>query len=225
MMGTTVPGGRRRQRRRRRQRSRRRERPIGSTLASPAFTPRPDDLSSGTDFAQPDPLTLTLCPGAAYVRDITEDPMLEEFAASIVSTRLVTGPSSQRAVSPPVATPLEDEAPKMAAALLADEDPTATDSAVLRTPPPRPIQWAGGSPTAADPPSLEPLETPSSEVSDDTFQRRLDFFTSEVMTKRNSPLIREPPKQPPVMPRLPKRSRRLAAQPLSRVPASKRGRS
>jgi hypothetical protein len=67
------------------------------------------------------------------------------------------------------------------------------------------------------------LETPSSEVTDDTFQRRLDYFFSEVTIKRDSPLIREPPKQPPVKPRLPKRSRRLAGQPLSRVPASKRG--
>jgi hypothetical protein len=130
-----------------------------------------DDLSSGTGIAQPDPLTLTLYPGTAHVRGITEDPMLEEFAASIASTRLITGPSFERAMSPPMAPSLQDEAPTMAAALLAVADLTTTDSCVLRTPPPCPIQWAGGSSTPADPPSPEPLETPSSEVSDDTFQR------------------------------------------------------
>jgi hypothetical protein len=80
----------------------------------------------------------------------------------------------------------------MAAALLVVTDPMATNSCVLRSPPPHPIQWAGDSPTVADPPRPEPLETPSSEVSDDTFQHRLDYFVSDVMIKRDSPLIREP---------------------------------
>jgi hypothetical protein len=83
--------------------------------------------------------------------------MLEEFAASIASTRLITGPSFERAISPPVAPLLQDEAPIMVATLLVVTDPTTTDSCVLRTPPPHPIQWAGGSPTVADPPKPEPL--------------------------------------------------------------------
>ena len=48
-------------------------------------------------------------------------------------------------------------------------------------------------------------------------------FINEVTRKRDSPLIREPPKQPPAKPVMPWQSRQLAAQPLSRVPASKRG--
>ena len=43
------------------------------------------------------------------------------------------------------------------------------------------------------------------------------------MHKRDSPLIREPPKQPPAKLILSWQSRRLAAQSLSQVPASKRG--
>ena len=54
-------------------------------------------------------------------------------------------------------------------------------------------------------------------------KRHLDSFINEVTRKRDSPLIREPPKQPPAKPVMPWRSRRLAAQPLSRVPAFKRG--
>ena len=44
-----------------------------------------------------------------------------------------------------------------------------------------------------------------------------------MLKKRDSLLIRDPPKQPPAKPVLPLWSRRLAAQSLSRVPASKRG--
>lgn len=64
---------------------------------------------------------------------------------------------------------------------------------------------------------------PSSEVSDDTAKRCLNSFINEVTHKRDSPLICEPPKHPPAKPVVPQWSRRLAAQPISRVPASKRG--
>ena len=61
-------------------------------------------------------------------------------------------------------------------------------------------------------------------VDNDAFaKRRLDSFINNVTRKRDYPLIREPPKQPPAKPVLPWRSMRLAAQSLSRVPASKRG--
>jgi hypothetical protein len=74
--------------------------------------------------------------------------------------------------------------------------------------------------------SCPPLFTagghPPSEVSNDTAKRRLNNFINEVTRKRDS-LIREPPKQPPAKPVLPRRSRRLAAQSLSRVPAFKHG--
>jgi hypothetical protein len=38
-------------------------------------------------------LTLTLCPDATHVRDITKDLMLEEFAASLTSGWFATGAS------------------------------------------------------------------------------------------------------------------------------------
>ena len=61
------------------------------------------------------------------------------------------------------------------------------------------------------------------DVSDSSAARRLKSFTRCVLKKVDSPLIREPSKQSPAKPVLPLRSRRLAAQSLSRVPAFKRG--
>jgi hypothetical protein len=47
---------------------------------------------------------------------------------------------------------------------------------------------------------------------DDSFKRRLDNFTQKLVCKRDSPLIREPPKQPPAKAVMPWWSRQLAAQ-------------
>jgi hypothetical protein len=58
---------------------------------------------------------------------------------------------------------------------------------------------------------------------DASFKRRLDNFTKAVVRKRASPLIRELPKPPPTKAVLPLWSKRLAAQSLSRVPASNQG--
>jgi hypothetical protein len=58
---------------------------------------------------------------------------------------------------------------------------------------------------------------------DGSVERRLDSFINKVTRKRDSPLIREPPKQPLAKPVLPWRSRRLTAESLSRVPVSKQG--
>ena len=103
-------------------------------------------------------------------------------------------------------------------------------SCVLRTPPPRPIQWAVDLPKThvvdlmVDGPSNSPPGVTHQAVdNDDSAKRRLDGFINNVTCKRDSPLIHEPPKQPPAKPVLPWRSMRLAAQSLSRVPASKRG--
>lgn len=52
--------------------------------------------------------------------------------------------------------------------------------------------------------------------------QRLTTFTNEVQIKRRSPLIRSPPKQKPPVPQ---RSRRIAAQQMGHIPASKRVRS
>jgi len=61
------------------------------------------------------------------------------------------------------------------------------------------------------------------DVSDSSTARRLKSFTKRVLKKVDSPLIREPPKQPPAKPVLSWRSRRFVAQSLSRVPVFKRG--
>ena len=109
---------------------------------------------------------------------------------------------------------------------LEDEDPAAVGSCALRTPPPCPIHWAVDSPNLtvdAGPPSSPPVDTHPTEDNDDSAKRRLDSFINEVTHKRDSLLIREPPMQPPAKPMIPRRSMRLEAQPLSRVPASKRG--
>ena len=43
-------------------------------------------LTNETGIIEPDPLTLTLYLDATHDRDITKDPMLEEFAASLVGS-------------------------------------------------------------------------------------------------------------------------------------------
>lgn len=55
--------------------------------------------------------------------------------------------------------------------------------------------------------------------------RRLNKFTAEVQRKRQPPLIASPPKQkaPPKKPIIPLGSRRIAAQQMGHIPASKRG--
>jgi hypothetical protein len=67
-------------------------------------------------------LTLTQHPDATHGRDITEDPMLEEFAASLASSRIVTWPFLERLLSPPGALQLQDEAAAVTAPQLDDED-------------------------------------------------------------------------------------------------------
>jgi hypothetical protein len=166
--------------------------------------------------------------------------MLEEFATSLVGSRIVAWPSLERLSSPSALPQLQDEAPAVAAHQLEDEDPTAV-SCELRTPPPRPIQWVVDSSKThtehsyplgfgpvdltvdAGPPSSPPVDTHKTVDNDDFAKRCLDSFINKVMRKRDYSLIREPPKQPPAKPVLPWRSRRLAAQSLSRVPTSKRG--
>ena len=46
-----------------------------------------------TDIVEPNPLTLTLYPDAMHDRDISEGPMVEEFAASLVGSQIVAWPS------------------------------------------------------------------------------------------------------------------------------------
>ena len=77
----------------------------------------------------------------------------------------------------------------------------AVASCVLRTPPPRPIQWAVDSSKThvvdlmVDGPSSSPPGVTHQAVdSDDSTKRRIDSFINNVTRKRYSPLIREPPK-------------------------------
>jgi hypothetical protein len=82
---------------------------------------------------------LKLYPDATHGRDITEDLMLEEFAASLASSRIVAWPSLERLLSPPVAPQLQDEALTVTAPQMEDEDLAAVVFCALRTPPPHPI--------------------------------------------------------------------------------------
>jgi hypothetical protein len=71
--------------------------------------------------------------------------------------------------------------------------------------------------------STPPWEDRTVDVRDSSAARRLKSLTRHVLKKVDSPLIREPPKQPPAKPVLPLWSMWLAAQSLSRVSASNRG--
>ena len=66
-------------------------------------------------MVEPDPLTLTLYPGATQDRDISEDPMVEEFVASLVNSQIVTWPSLEHLPSTSATLQLPDEAPTVAA--------------------------------------------------------------------------------------------------------------
>jgi hypothetical protein len=61
-------------------------------------------------IAEPDPLTLMLYLGATHDRDISEDPMVEEFIASLVGNPIVAWPSLEILPSTLVTPQLSDEA-------------------------------------------------------------------------------------------------------------------
>jgi hypothetical protein len=65
---------------------------------------------------------LKLYPDATHDRDIKEDPMLEEFTASLVGGRIVGWPSLECLLSP-LTPQQQDEAPVVVARQLEDEDP------------------------------------------------------------------------------------------------------
>jgi hypothetical protein len=58
------------------------------------------ELTNETGIVEPDPLTLTLYPDATHDCDITEDSMIEEFAASLVGGRIIAWPFLERLLSP-----------------------------------------------------------------------------------------------------------------------------
>jgi len=64
------------------------------------------ELTNETGIVEPDPLTLTLYLDATHNRDITEDLMVEEFTALLVSSQIIMWPSLERLSSPSVPTQL-----------------------------------------------------------------------------------------------------------------------
>ena len=72
-------------------------------------------------------------------------------------------------------------------------------------------------------PNAPPGDGHQTVDNDDSFKCLLNNFTKAVVRKKASPLICEPPKPPLAKTVLPLRSKRLAAQSLPQVPASKRG--
>jgi hypothetical protein len=115
-------------RRCRRQRRRRRRR-CGWSKGTPQAPPGTVETHSGRSSAQPDPLARTIRPDVTYARDIEEDPMLEEFVASLASGWPVGRDSSKRLPSPPSEALVV--VPIVAATTLEDQDPTASDSGAL----------------------------------------------------------------------------------------------
>jgi hypothetical protein len=95
--------------------------------------------------------------------------MLEEFAASLASSRIIKQTSHERLLSPPVA-PQQDEAPAVMAPQLEDEDLATVVSCALWTPPPCPIHWTVDSP---------PVDTHPSLDNDDSAKRRLDSLSTK----------------------------------------------
>ena len=81
---------------------------LGTTNSSSDATVDRRKLANGTRLLGLDPLTLIMCPHDMLPgRDIAEDPMMEEFAASIIASQIVTCPPP---ASTPAATQLEDGA-------------------------------------------------------------------------------------------------------------------
>ena len=187
-------------------------------------------------------LLLTLWPcDTPNSRDATDDPILEEFAASVRSLGAALA-----------AARLEDEPPAEVAHTCGlpgrQQMPPQYVDSVLQTPPPRPTLRVADSPTGSSlqehmhggaasghdegcPPGFGPAGptvnvVPPSTPLVDAFADRLELFVNKVTSKIASPLIREPPKQLPVKVVLPpRRSKRQAAQSLSRVPALSEARS
>ena len=62
-------------------------------------------LTNATGMVEPDPLTLTLYLGATQDHDISEDLMVEEFAASLVGSQIIVWPSLERMSSPTTLSP------------------------------------------------------------------------------------------------------------------------
>lgn len=131
-------------------------------------------------------------------------------------------PSAPDAGAPPAENPVMSGALAWAAGT--PDRPTATFEApeMARTTPthtPAKDSAAARAPAADVSPPGEPTPTPQEAA------RRLAKFKQDVQVKRQTPLIGAPPKpkQPTKRNAVPMRSRRIAAQQLDHIPASKRG--
>ena len=72
-------------------------------------------LTNATGMVEPDPLTLTWYSSATQDRDISEDPMVEEFAASLVGSQIIAWPSLEHLPSTSATLQLLNETPAVAA--------------------------------------------------------------------------------------------------------------
>lgn len=113
---------------------------------------------SGTCLRGVDPLTLSVWPHDMLPgRDATDDPMLEEFAASLTASRIDTRPPADHLASSLVATHLEVAAKAVVTYICTCGHQTLSQLAdlKLRTPPLQPTQWVVASPP-------QPRRSPSS---------------------------------------------------------------
>ena len=152
---------------------------------------------------------------------ISFDPMLEELVASLVVSRPRRAPTPE--CLPTTTAPREFEAPVADTGSLTTAAQWTTDL-YLMSPvqgPPQLTPPRAGAPGVADGCTTPATRRPHHAK----LSARLARFTEEVQLKRMSPLIVSPLRQKVATTRqpLPKRSRRIAAQPLAHIPISKRG--
>jgi hypothetical protein len=169
-------------------------------------------------FLKPDPLVLELC--ASTGPPAWVDLMLEEFAALLIVCRS-TGPRCPLAM----AVACQEDEPAKVVQWTTDSPLLSPVKGQPHVMPPREgqhdVMVAEASPGSsailldADAATTPPAESGSSAT------KRLKCFTDKILRKAPLPLLPQPVVE--AQPKLPICSKRIAAQALSRVPASKRG--
>ena len=167
-------------------------------------------------------MALALCASAGPpVWVVSFDPMLEELATSLVVSRLMRAATPE--CLPTTTAPQEVEAPVVGTCSPATAAQWTTDLSLM--------SLVQGPPQLTPPRARAPgvvhgCTTPSDATpTPREAARRLALFTEEVQLVRMPPLIASSPRQkvPTIGQPMPKRSRRIAAQPLAHIPISKRG--
>ena len=142
--------------------------PGETSIVAPSCFPEPDhsniaiadrgEPANGMPLLGVDLLTLAIWPhDLPPFRDFTDDPMLEEFAASLAASRIDTRPPADHLASSLVATHLEVAAKAVVTYICTCGHQTLSQLAdsKLRTPPLQPTQWVVVSPP-------QPRRSPSS---------------------------------------------------------------